>query len=762
MCLVNRWGRILVCNPSLGRILEIDHLSAVGRTLDSFIEPTEAPSYQKFLEHFTQDHTAEYYYEGEFLTVGNRRAWWSLQFSEISRTGDGLYFVIVQDITLKKIYEEELREAHEQAERANSAKSQFLANMTHEIRTPIHTIIGMTELLSQTRLTSEQSDYVKQVVSAADSLLNLVNDVLDFSKIEAGKMVLDLSQCRMDVIVTQALELVAVKAYSKGLEIGVKLEPDFCTVVRADPLRIRQILVNLLTNAIKFTPSGGWIQLRGRLAGPAGSSDFVIEVEDSGIGIESDKLSRLFQPFYQADDSHTRHFGGTGLGLTICQQLARMMGGEIQVESQLGKGSTFRVRLRLELGQEAADPQLWSNLFRGKRLLVAESRPIENQNLQEMLLGWGCEVKSVLTGKGLLHLLAQDYRFDAAFLSSSLADHDVWSLADVIHSMRIEKGLPLILCTDPLHHLEVSRKKISARFAGYLVKPYLPNGVASVLIRALSGEPMAPPSSNVLDSHGNLSLLRGIQVLVAEDHEVNRALFQLILEQMGAKVTLAINGKEAVEQFLQHPCQLVFLDLQMPEMDGFEAARRIRAADPKVPIIGVSASAVKSEIEKAQQAGMNEFVTKPFKRQDLVHVLERLEVVRLQTEGEATASAEEHIINRSFDPKEALGTFMNRTDVVLRVLSAFLKKGDEDLQALRLALDKADLETCFKIGHALKGSSRNISAFRMGDLAAEIESLARQQREVELLEPVFMQLVHEWQRFRMEAELWMAGQNQPG
>ncbi len=762
MCLVNRWGCILVANPALGRILETEHRSLEGKTLDVFLESHEVSRYQSFLEDFTRQRSVEYYYEGEFHTEAGRKAWWSLQFSEVSPSGDGLYFVIAQDITLKKIYEEELRVAHEQAEKANSAKSQFLANMTHEIRTPIHTIIGMTELLSQTRLTAEQTDYVKQVVAAADSLLNLVNDVLDFSKIEAGKMVLEFSQCRLDEVVAQSLELVAVKAYNKGLEIGVWLQPEFCTSVKADPLRIRQILVNLLTNAIKFTPSGGWIQLRSKLEGPPDDSVFLIEVADSGIGIEPHKIPQLFHPFYQADDSHTRHFGGTGLGLTICQQLARMMNGQIEVESQLGRGSTFRVRLNLERDKTTAAPELWKNLFSGKRLLVADARPIEGQNLHDLLTDWGCEVKNVHTGRGLLHTLAQDYRFDAVFLCDSLGDYDVWSLADVIYSMKTEKNLPMILCTDPLHHLEVSRKKAERRFAGYVVKPYLPNAVASVLIRVLSGEPLAPPSSRVMDVHGNLSLLRDLHVLVAEDHEVNRALFQLILEQMGAQVKLATNGREAVEHFKQQPAQLVFLDLQMPEMDGFEAARQIRGADPQVPIIGVSASAVKSEIEKAQQAGMNEFITKPFKRQDLVQVLERLELIRRQNEPVSEAGSQPVIVNRSFDPQEALETFMNRSEVLQRVLTSYLKKGDEDLQSLRLALDRGDLDACFKIGHALKGSSRNVSAFRLGDLAAEIESLARQKREVELLEPVFMQLVHEWQRFRMEAELWMAGQKQQG
>lgn len=754
MGFVNRWGRIMACNPALGGILECPHHELLDETLDAFVDREDAARYQEFLERFTRgDPKADYYHEGRFRTRPGRQAWWSLQFSEISPSGDGLYLVIVQDITLKKIYEEELKEAHEMAERANSAKSQFLANMTHEIRTPIHTIIGMTELLVQTRLTEEQSDYVKQVSAAADALINLVEDVLDFSKIEAGRMTLELTACRLDQILMQALDLVAAKAYAKGLEIAVSFQPALFDTVQVDPLRLRQIVVNLLTNSVKFTHRGG-IRLRGWVEEPAeGDSTWFIQVEDTGIGIEQSKIPHLFQPFYQADDSHTRQYGGTGLGLTICQQLARMMGGDITVQSEVGKGSVFTLHLRLRRVGQSSDLEMWKNLFRGKRLLVAEAAAMECEALVELLTSWGCTVESCVTGRRLLHVLAQDSARDAVFLSDSIGDHDVWSLAEVIHSMRNASPLPLLLCTTPVHHLEISRKKAERRFSGYLVRPYVPQAVASELLRALSGEPLAPVSSTVMDRHGNIHLLRGHRVLVAEDHEVNRALFKLLLEQLGAEVHLAVNGKEAVERFEPGAHHLVFLDLQMPEMNGFEAARRIRGRDGEVPIVGVSASAVKSEIERAQQAGMNDFLTKPFKRQDLLQLLERLRFLEEAPQTERPPPPEAR--NHSFDPQEALDTFLNRTEVLRRVLQGFLQKGEETLQALRTALDAGDIEACFKLGHSLKGAARNVSAWHLGELAARIEEMARSGTSVPQMEPVFMHLVHEWQRFRLEAEQWL-------
>ena len=755
-CYVNRWGQILLCNPAMGKILETDVSHLLGQTLDYFMDVEDITRYQTFLDEFTQERASNYYFEGKFITLQKRQAWWSLQFSMISPEGDGLYFVVVQDITLKKLYELELKDAHLEAEKANQAKSQFLANMTHEIRTPIHTIIGMTELLVQTALTIEQKDYVKQVESAADALLNLVDDILDFSKIEAGKMVLELSECRLDQVVGQAIELISARAYSKGLQVGVYLIPEFYDLVDADSLRIRQILVNLLTNSVKFT-SSGWIKLTGRVVQVEGQIlTYEIEVADSGIGIETEKIPLLFQPFYQADDSHTRHFGGTGLGLTICQQLAQMMQGNISVESAVGVGSKFTVRLKLKRLVQSSDPEIWMNLFKNKRTLVVDGAEVENQSLEYMLKGWGCEVKTCYTGRGLIQVLAKSPDWDVIFLSDTIKDHDVWSMVEVIHSMKTESVIPVILCVNPLYHLEVSRKKNDRRFAGYIVKPFLPSKVACEMMRALSGEPLPAVSSNIMDQKGNVYLLRKIRVLVAEDHEVNRALFKLILEQMGAEVSLAINGKEALERFETDKPQLVFLDLQMPEMDGFEAARVIHNRDPKVPIIGVSASALKSEIEKAQRVGMVDFIPKPFKRQDVLLALDRIQLVKEQmVQPETPEPPRNQVV--SFNPQEALETFMNRPEVLKKVLQSFLEKGEETLQKMRLALDEQNREECFRLGHSLKGSGYNLCAHQLGQIAGEIEALARQNATVEQMEPYFMHLVHEWQRFKIEAEQWLAG-----
>jgi len=284
----------------------------------------------------------------------------------------------------------------------------------------------------------------------------------------------------------------------------------------------------------------------------------------------------------------------------------------------------------------------------------------------------------------------------------------------------------------------------------------LPSKVACEMMRALSGEPLPAVSSNIMDQKGNVYLLRKIRVLVAEDHEVNRALFKLILEQMGAEVSLAINGKEALERFETDKPQLVFLDLQMPEMDGFEAARVIHNRDPKVPIIGVSASALKSEIEKAQRVGMVDFIPKPFKRQDVLLALDRIQLVKEQmVQPETPEPPRNQVV--SFNPQEALETFMNRPEVLKKVLQSFLEKGEETLQKMRLALDEQNREECFRLGHSLKGSGYNLCAHQLGQIAGEIEALARQNATVEQMEPYFMHLVHEWQRFKIEAEQWLAG-----
>lgn len=758
LALVDRSGRVLAWNHRLRTWLGREQESLEGQSVPKLVDllgplAGESPSGPR--QNLNQGPWPRVF-ETQLQTLDEEPRWLSWQVQPLEGQEDTL-LVLVLDVTERKRDEERLVEAHRAARQASEAKSQFLANMTHEIRTPIHTIIGMTELLTQTELSVEQRDYLKQITTAADTLINLVDDVLDFSKIEAGRMVLERVAFRLDEVISQAVSLVAARAYARGLDLAVDLDHSCFEPLLGDPVRVRQILVNLLTNAVKFTPRGH-IVVRAWREETDGAT--FLEVEDSGIGISPEAFEHIFVPFSQADYSHTRKYGGTGLGLAISRQLARMMGGDIQVRSHPGRGSTFTVRLLLERSGEGADPEVWANLFRGKRVLVLEPQDQSRSSLVRMLSSLGCEVGQCLSGKELLLNVAGGEGWDVVVLSDMVRDYDPWRLEETIRSLPA-RPTRILLATTPLTSLEIARRRGQRSFHGYLVKPYLSTAVARELFRALSGQPESFTASEVVDPRGQVSALRGWRVLVAEDHEVNRALFQLILERMGAEVLLASNGKEALQVFEREHPQLVFLDLQMPELDGFEAARLMHQRDPSVPLIGVSASALKSEIEKARAAGMVDFLPKPFKRGDVEEVLGRLDLDQRRPTTDDTRLAPEAASSAIFDTREALEAFLDNREVLERVVLNFLGKGEEDLQQLRLALDRQDVEAAFRLAHALKGSSRNLCARRLGEAAAALEAEARRSSDTSSLEPLFMNLVHEWQAFRLEAERWL-GPGQSG
>lgn len=679
-----------------------------------------------------------------------------------------LYLAIINDITVSKKEEQMLKAAKELAEQAAKTKSDFIANVSHEIRTPLHTIIGMSELMLDTPLNEEQKEYGDQILYSAGVLLSLVNNILDFSKIEAGKLDLEKIPFNLYETFEDAVFLISMEAHKKGLEIIMGIGSDVPEIIVGDPIRFRQIIMNLLNNAIKFTKKGE-IDIKATVLSSENGKLFLgFSVKDTGIGVPDLKQEFLFKAFTQIDSSVTRKFGGTGLGLSICKKLTELFDGHIGFKSKNGVGSTFFFDIATTIPRKT---NLKSKLppekikFPDKVvILVVDDNKTSRRQITSYLKELGAVVYEGTNGNAVLDFFKKGYakKINLILVDQHMPGMDGWQLASELNANEKYAEIKKILMTPIGMAGDEAKMKLLNWFDSYIKKPVKKWQLYNAVFKALDIVIDIHEESG-LDAEKELANIKEMltfnrkKFLLAEDYLINQKLFKKILNNLNIDVVTADNGEEAVELVKKEKFDLILMDLQMPIMNGFDASIKIRELGIKTPIIAVTANAVEGEKENCIAVGMNDFLAKPFKRIDLVELFSKWiitdgesvseEVAELEEIEAAPASNltrnglaskassflatystdkkdEETSANNMLNFEEALEIFGDK-EMLCETLDEFIKKVEEQLAEMKKLLEKNDFETLQREAHSIKGGAWTLSIKKFGDAANMLESSAK-------------------------------------
>ena len=727
MVILDPDGKFVLVNPALQRALGLSADEIVGHSFIDFMHPDDRQaSIDRYSERISGSQVPGGF-ENRYRCGDGSYRW--LRWSS-SSPRNGLVYTTAHDITEAKLIEEGLRTSQARALDGSRLKSEFVANMSHEIRTPLNGVVCMSELLLDTSLSDEQREYASVGLASAEALMRVINDILDFSKIEAGKLDILDEEFSIEAAADDVCQILGMKAHEKGVELVVSVDTEVPSVVRGDGNRVRQMLINLVGNAIKFTPEGEVVvQVGVRRAGD-GTQVLRVEVADTGIGIEADRLAELFAPFSQADSTTTRRYGGTGLGLSITKQLAELMGGEIGVQSTPGTGSMFWFTLPC-LRATAVHTGVCVPDLAGTRVLVVDDNASIRRIAERQLASWGLIPDSagdVRAALELMHHAADDGRpYEVAVIDMRMPEMDGLELARTIKATPRLRGARLILLSGA--HV-CGRDAKAAGIDAVLTKPVRQSMLCNQLVKSLRRtpkphQPQSPPAPAPMAQVG--------RVLVAEDNEINQIAARRLLQKFGFSVDIARNGREAIEASRRAEYAAVFMDCQMPEIDGYAATdviRRRERGHRRMPIIAMTAHTMEGDRDKCLAAGMDDYIAKPLRFANVESVLARIFSIddaaadrepgrsgAVGIAGTVAGAEKQPLVNR-----EIVEEILCDGGKQEGLLDLFVSQSHTRLQDLATAVGERDAAGVTRIAHSLKGSCATFGAVKLGNAADRLSA----------------------------------------